>query len=134
MAWTPSEDAVQVLGPDAASWTPLIDALVPHLKGFEYSFMPDTQYKKLLLANTANAMEVYWKELLYRAHFAAATSIVRMHRWLSGMVGAAKSANLPVFCAAFRGFLEASADSFETLNRIAPTLADGHSLIRKALA
>jgi hypothetical protein len=134
MVLSPNEAAVRLLGPEAASWAHEVEILVPNLKGFEYTFMPDTQFQQLIVVNTTHAMEVYWRELLYRAHFAAATSIIRMHGWLAGTIGAANSANFLTFCAAFRGLLEASADSFETLNRTAPTLADAHNIVRNALA
>jgi hypothetical protein len=115
------------------SWKALED-LLPHLEGYRYTFLDPTEYSALLARDTAAGMAVYWREMLHRAHWAASTSLIRTHRWLAGLLDAFGTENLIVFCACTRGLLEASADSWYSLNPVAPTLASAKSIIVKALA
>jgi hypothetical protein len=87
-----------------------------------------------MLKDIAAGMRIYYLEILYRAHFAAATSLLRSHRWVSGILSSAQQGNLHAFAASFRGFLEAAADTHHSLNVTCTSLADCHSVIRKAMA
>jgi hypothetical protein len=78
-------------------------------------------------------MAVYWREILYRAHWAASTSLIRTHRWLSGLLDAFATENLIVFCACTRGLIESAADSWYSLGPVAPSLAACKETIVRAL-
>ena len=131
---TRSEVAAYLLRDEySPSWRAL-EELLPHLEGQRYTFLDPTKYAALLARDTAAGMAVYWRELLYRAHWAASTSLIRTHRWLAGLLDAFGAENVIVFCACTRGLLEASADSWYILNAVAQTLASAKSVIVKALA
>jgi hypothetical protein len=78
-------------------------------------------------------MRIYWLEILYRAHFASSTSLLRSERWLDGIITAARHKNYLLFMASMRGFLESAADSFHSLQDVPTLLADSHSVVRKAI-
>src|SRR5437764_28633 len=129
-----SEVAVYLLRDEYyPSWQAL-EGLLPHLEGYRYTFLDPAEYNALLGRDTAAAMAVYWREMLHRAHWAASTSLIRTHRWLAGLLDAFDAENLIVFCACARGLLEASADSWYSLNPVAPTLASAKGIITRALA
>lgn len=125
--------AARILGPDAASFVPVLHRVVAGLGAPQYEFMSQSAYGELLQRDVADAMRVYWSEILYQAHFAAATSLVRSERWLAGVLESAGSENYTTFMACFRGFLEAAADTFHTLQDIPLDLADCHPIVRRAL-
>ncbi|MBI3909760.1 MAG: hypothetical protein HY320_02365 [Armatimonadetes bacterium] len=77
---------------------------------------------------------MYWSEMLYRAHMAAATALLRADRWLHGAMSALDPANVLSHTANLRGLLEASADTSHSLSAVPGTLARDHAEIRRALA
>lgn len=128
-----SDSDIVLFGEDAASWLAPLRTVVPALKGYRYTFMPLAEYQALVLRDMQEGMEVYWRELLYRSHFAAATSLLRMERWLSGAIQAYESENLFAFAACLRGAIESAADTFDALDAVAPSLASSHTLFKQAL-
>jgi len=70
---------------------------------------------------------------LRRAHLAAATSLLRLGRWLNGIDIAIEAKNYSLFCAAYRGALEASADSHDVLNTVSATIGAHYQSICLAL-
>jgi hypothetical protein len=128
-----SDSDIVLYGEDAGSWLAPLRMLVPSLTGYRYTFMPPAEFQVLSMRDMGAGMEVYWRELLYRSHFAAATSLLRMERWLSGAIQAYEAANLFSFAACVRGAIESAADSFDALDVVAPTLADSHMLFKQAL-
>jgi len=130
---TKSEAASYLLKAEySPTWRALEDIL-PHLEGQRYKFLPPGEYRLLHERNLAMAMEVYWREILHRAHWAASASLIRTHRWLSGLFSAFSEENLIVFCASLRGLLEACADTWYSLGPVAPTLASAKQTIEFAL-
>src|SRR5262249_41369594 len=77
---------------------------------------------------------VYWSEILYRAHMAAASALLRTHRWLAGAVSAIHRPNILSHAANLRGLLEACADTYHSLRVVPGALAGWHAEIRRALA
>lgn len=63
----------------------------------------------------ATAMQIYWKELLMRMHFASFTSIMRNERWLNGINLSIASENYLLFTSSLRGLIESVADSYYSL-------------------
>jgi hypothetical protein len=126
--------AERVFGIDAASFVPALDELSTMLAGFQYRFLPGPEFQRIMLKDVAAGMRIYYLEILHRAHFAAVTSLLRSHRWVRGILSSAQQGNLHTFAASFRGFLEAAADTHHSLNITCTSLADCHSIIRKAIA
>lgn len=118
-----TEAAVSLLQQEyARSWQPL-ENLLPHLEGYRYDFLDNNVFVNIVATNPPQAMAIYWRELLHRAHWAAASSLIRTHRWLCGLFDAWADSNLIVFSACARGLLESSCDTWYSLGPLAPTLA-----------
>lgn len=77
--------------------------------------------------------KIYWQEILLRVHFASVTSLIRTKKWLEGVVLGIESKNLLVFCSSLRGFLEATTDSYYSLEGLPIALALNFKTINSAL-
>lgn len=129
-----SSTAQRLFGAKGAVVVRALDVVVKDLGKHEYMYMPEEEFLALIPSAMPEAMRVYWTEMLYRAHAAAAISAIRNQRWLSATVSAADSANFPAFAGCFRGFLESATDSKHTMNLVPLTLAEHSHIIRRALA
>lgn len=79
------------------------------------------------------SQKIYWQEILLRVHFAAVTSLIRTQKWLSGVVLGRETKNVLVFSASLRGFLEATVDSYYSLESLPTSLALNFKNINSAL-
>jgi hypothetical protein len=93
--------------------------------------MPLTESAQL--TDIAAYNKVYWQEILFRAHFGACTGLFRLREWLRGSERARADGNVLMLAAGVRGFLEAAGDTWQSFSDVAPTLADSHVVVRKAL-
>jgi hypothetical protein len=93
--------------------------------------MPMAEYATL--SEIAEQNQVYWREILFRAHFGASTGMLRLNEWLHGSERALVDRNVLMLAAGIRGFLEACADTWQGFSSVAPTLADCHTLVRRAI-
>jgi len=131
---TRSEAAAYLLQAEyTPSWVAL-EKLLLDVGSYRYSFLDSEEFVPILNKNTARGMEIYWKEILCRAHWAAMTSLIRTHRWSAGVFDGFASENLIVFCACTRGLLESSADCWDSLSVVAPTLASAKETIELAIS
>jgi len=125
-----ADDFLQLTGIE--SYYPvLLDRFLGDLGGYSYSYMAMEDFARL------DALEVrqrvYWFEILERAHCGALTSLLRLQRWLEAMRVAAESENYLNFAAAFRGLLEAAADSRYSFGDVPRMLAIGFPVIFEAV-
>ena len=133
----PSTDAGGVtaepglFGPKAAALTSLLDSFAQWSKPHTYRIMPLTEYQAL--QTIAERNQVYWREILYRAHFGACTALMRLREWLHGSERALADGNVLMLAAGIRGFLEAAADTWQSFSDVPPTLADCHMVVRRAI-
>lgn len=126
--------AATVLGQTAASFVVVVDRVTSGISTQTYDFMRHDDYRHLLAQDVRAAMQVYWREILLRAHFGASSSLLRTRRWLEGICAEFKQRNYHCFIAAFRGWLEASADTFQAFQAVPEELAEAHVVIRRAMA
>lgn len=77
--------------------------------------------------------KIYWQEILLRVHFTSVTSLIRTKKWLEGVVLGIESKNLLVFSSSLRGFLEATTDSYYSLQSLPTALALNFKTINSAL-
>lgn len=96
--------------------------------------MRSEDFRRLCAQDVRRAMQVYWREILLRAHFGACASLLRTRRWIEGACAAFEHRNYYTFMAAFRGWLESSADTFDAFQTIPEELAEVHAVIRRAVA
>lgn len=128
------QDINSLIGPDSAKFIQIIDQLELAKSKVNYSFMEATEFELLLHEDSGRGMQVYWNEILARAHLSAVIAILRSRHWIGALVAATNENNLLAFAAAFRGFIESSADTQSGLGGIAISLAENHAQIGKALS
>ncbi len=120
-----------ILGKFGEIVQPIVDGVSHDVVGSCYRFTDEHEFKRLLPEEMAR---VYWSELLYRAHWAASSNILRHKRWADACVTLYEhNANYLAFCVALRGLTESSADAAHSLGAVALTLAENHQYISTAL-
>lgn len=127
-------DFTSLLDPNATRFIEMIDQLGVAGWNTRYNFLPNEEYETLIQTNPGKGMQIYWNEILGRAHLTAATAILRSRHWVDALCLGAKENNLLSFAAAFRGLIESAADSSTTLQLVPLTLARAHTQILKALS
>ena len=113
----------------------LIEGLASAVLGAKYTFVDPERFQVVLRRSPGEGMRIYWTETLERAHWAAASNVLRHKRWLDACLALyAPEANYLGFAASLRGLLEAAADAYYSLSAVPRTLADHHAMIEEALS
>jgi hypothetical protein len=112
---------------------PLVDICVQRTAGLEYEFLDLETYHARRISDPLQANQDYWREILYRAHWAAIASLIRSRRWFDGTMNACDAENYLAFCGCLRSLVEATGDSFPTMITVAKTLALQQDTIRRRL-
>lgn len=100
--------------------------------GKQYEFMDPAEFNQIVNASISN--RVYWRETLFRVHWAAALSLMRHQRWQMGCIDAfTVPANFLGFAASLRGLVEASLDANYSLRKVPYTLTNNRAMIESAL-
>jgi hypothetical protein len=112
--------------------------IVNHMDHKKYCYMDSETYLQIHIqgvfnGNIRKSMQIYWKEILLRAHFAAVMSIIRNQKWLSGVVMGIESKNLMVFASSLRGFLVSVTDSYYSIESLPTSLSLNYKNINKAV-
>lgn len=123
-----------VFNQDAARFVEMIDRLGLAHSEIHYTIMASDEYKQIIKNDPAKGLQIYWYEILARAHLTALTGILRSRRWLSAVVSATRDKNLLAFVSAFRGLIESAADTSSALQVIPLKLAHCYSQIIAALS
>jgi hypothetical protein len=97
-----------------------------------YKFTDNDEFRRIVTTNGRGA-QLYWREILFRSHLAAATSVLRGRRWIDGVATAVKTGNLLAFASTLRGLMESAADTSTTFITVPATLARLHTQINSAL-
>jgi hypothetical protein len=124
-------DKGALFGSGTAYLTSLLDSFERAAEPRSYRIMPIADFATL--RGIAERNQVYWSEILFRAHFGACTGMLRLNEWLHGSERARVDGNVLMLAAGMRGFLEACADTFQGFSDVAPTLADCHAVVRRAI-
>ncbi|NNC17378.1 hypothetical protein HJC22_16795 [Corallococcus exiguus] len=132
---TPSPSIDEIFGRGADNFAALASRIELELsaRAARYKFLPLEEYAQLMTHDAAHAQRIYWNELVGRAHFAAASSILRSAQWLKG-VQFSREQNLYLpFCANLRSLIESAADSLAGVDGVAQTLAEARGDVNDAL-
>jgi hypothetical protein len=126
------EDAIKtVFDEEGKNYLPLLSALADNLSSYSYEIIPE---EVLLQKSDAEEIKrIYCLEIMYRAHWASAASILRTHRWVQGILLATTIDNYLTFAAAFRGLIESAGDIIDALKDIPLALAENLSGIKETL-
>lgn len=103
-----------------------------YLKGVKYEILDLEEFKKIKDGGRVN--QVYWSELLTRAHWASLTGIYRNTKWVQGILSSIENANFLSFSASLRALIESSGDSMTSLLAIPKSLAEHYRNINESLS
>jgi hypothetical protein len=127
--------AKELFGQAGSTFYEIVSTLAPRVPGTEYRFMEPEKFRQLLKQSPGEGIRVYWLEMLYRAHWAAASNILRHKRWHDACLKLyMNEPNFLGFTASLRGLLEAGADAYYSLHAVPLTLAQNHSAIMESLS
>lgn len=121
-----------LFGGAALGCVSMLDSFAREARLTSYRITPVSEYE--VMNDLARSNEIYWREILYRAHFAASTALLRLREWLAGALRSHSDRNVLMLAAGLRGLLEAVGDTWQGVADVAPTLADHHTVVRDALA
>jgi len=120
-----------LFGSETAFLTSLLDSFERAAEASSYKIMPIEEFRTL--KGIAERNQVYWREILCRAHFGVCTGMLRLNEWLHGSERALGDGNVLMLAAGIRGLLEACADTWQGFAGVAPTLAESHTIVRRAI-
>ena len=125
-------DAGGLFGPGAQYLKSLLDSFTAAARPRSYRIMPREEWAQI--HDLADRNKIYWREILFRAHFGACAGLMHLREWLYGSERAFTDGNALMLAAGIRGFLEAAADTWSGFGDVAPTLADSHVVVRRAIS
>lgn len=124
-------DKGALFGSGTTFLTSLLDSFERAAEARAYRIMPMAEFASHTAMAERN--QIYWREILFRAHFGASTGMLRLNEWLHGSERALIDGNVLMLAAGIRGLLEACADTWQGFSDVAPTLADSHTIVRRAI-
>ncbi len=101
----------------------------------KYSYIDTSSYLNLIFEKDGvkKQNEIYWKEILLRAHYASTISLLRNDKWLKGIIISIEESNYILFSSSLRGFLESVTDSYYSLLNAPSDLATNFYNIKLAI-
>jgi hypothetical protein len=133
------KDLEHCFGPAASRYLPALQSVLHRTKDVTYVF-EDTEVfeeRKETAKMTKDLSElnaIYWREMLYRAHLAACTSIRRNLKWIDATVLAKSVENALSFAASARSLMESVGDTIEVVATLPKNIATSHRLIENCIA
>lgn len=124
-------DKGALFGSGTTFLTSLLDSFERAAEARSYRIMPMAEFANHTAIAERN--QIYWSEILFRAHFGASTGMLRLNEWRHGSERALIDGNVLMLAAGIRGLLEACADTWQGFSDVAPTLADCHTIVRRAI-
>lgn len=112
-----------------------LSTLVDEFRGGDtvYNFWSESEFREVALKDMDRAGIQYWREILDRAHFASATSIIRTVNWVRAIDSAYEDKNFLSFMSSVRALTEFSGDAIHSLNQVPLTIAENSSEISRML-
>jgi hypothetical protein len=124
-----------VLGDYIRFYLPILDGVKNFFaeNDFNYAFYRDDFYTEIKQKDFAEGELIKVNEALMMTHMVAATSLLRGYYWLSEVSVSIINNNPFSFSACLRGFLEASADTYYSLNGVGESLVNNRESIISVL-
>lgn len=130
-----SSSISEIFGQGAKEFSALASRIEAELSArpVSYKYFPLEDFSRLMVNDPAQAQHIYWYELVGRAHFAAASSILRSAQWVKGVL-IAHDGNLYLpFCANLRSLIESAADSLAGVAGAAQTFSENSNSVNDSL-
>jgi hypothetical protein len=128
------DDIKSLFGLDGTRFIRAVDELALTKIKISYSFMKNDDFAQYIRENLRLGMQVYWNEILIRAHLTSVIAILRSRHWINAVLSAMRNKNLLAFAAALRGFIESAADTSSALKSVPHTFARYQVQINRALS
>ena len=126
--------AEAIFGSSARIYGPIANEIASVVITVAYTFMDASEFKEKGASDKPGQVnQIYWREILNRAHMASAVSLVRTGRWVEAVVREHDEANLMGWTACCRSLLEAIGDTVDALQYVSLTLAENHRSIESSL-
>ncbi|MDE2463670.1 MAG: hypothetical protein KGO02_08160 [Alphaproteobacteria bacterium] len=107
--------------------------IAPDLIRDNYTFEDLGEFERKML-NAETGIEyfgqVYWTEMLYRAHMASVASVFRTTRWINVAIREYEAGSLYGCAAAFRSLIESAGDICHSLGSVAYILASNKDKVK----
>ncbi|WP_454722696.1 hypothetical protein [Delftia acidovorans] len=131
----PSSSINEIFGQGAKDFSAIASRIETELstRSVSYKYFSPEQFSQLMVNDPAQAQRIYWCELVGRAHFAAASSILRSAQWVKGVqISYDENLYLP-FCANLRSLIESVADSLNGVSGTAKAFSENRNSINDSL-
>lgn len=119
---------------DALRYIELIDKLELAKWKTRYSFSSMDYFQTICKQSTSRGNQIYWEEIVARAHLTAVTTILRSRQWINAVTSSVRDNNLLSFSAALRGLIESVADSATILGHVPLGISRNSAHIIRALS
>jgi hypothetical protein len=100
----------------------------------KYLYVDNIEYHRLFLEDPSKASQIYWKEILDRAHLTSLITILRNKKWINGIHIGTEKSNAFIFAACLRSLIESVADSMHALVFSSLEISKLFPLISRALS
>lgn len=126
-----NEIGTKIFGDDARSLLQYLDDLANALTDYEYEVLPE--HSLVQIPDFKEVSRIYCTEIMYRAHWAASTAILRTHRWVSSIGLSARFSNYLGFAASLRSLIESTGDIIDALMHVPLTIAEHRLAVTEML-
>ena len=123
----------KIFGESGETYYPTIKTLVTSINNTTYPFVSERSFIDTIKTDISQGMQMYWIEILLRAHMSASVSILRFERWMDGVIKSFANNNFFVFSASFKSLIESAAHTYETLRDVPYGLAKNSKMITKSI-
>jgi hypothetical protein len=123
-------DAKAIFGGAGPVYLDITNKVVSSLKSVTQRIEDNSEFQKLLMADTAAGNKIYLEELLFRLYVVAVGSIRRNQQWFDASLNAPNDCSL---FASLRSLLESVTDSYHSLQGAPLGLASNYQLISETL-
>jgi len=122
-------------GGDANRYVTVVRTALARTASQSYSFMPLDKFKSHVCSpnGLARLNQIYWTEMLHRAHLASCTSLRRNLGWIEAVCMSYAQVNYLGFSASLRGFVESVGDSADVLLHMPENIARDHKMIKRCI-
>jgi hypothetical protein len=111
-----------------------VSDLIQDSVGTKYEFTDEGEFRRTLMRDVGAGNQIYWREMLFRAHFAASAALLRTFHLVESMKRAWQAGDVYGLVNSFRFLVESGADTKYSLSWVPFTLANALDVITYQLS
>ncbi len=127
-------EAFKIIFPNESYNFKVIATILKNFPRFDYEFVEDKDFQKLLFKDEALANQIYLREILYRGIFSSYTGLFRTSKWYEGSALGFIEENVFVFASSLRGLIESLTDIFYSFKHICPSIRENWNTLYLGLS